>query len=121
MFLVRFAALAAVVVVVGGTSLSLFDVVRADADLLLQWIVAASGALAVVSLFVMKFVGPPPHAFVARAALAFVLTSASVLTTVVPRLVPAVHSYIPTVTTLLWVELVLGLALLTWYAREHAG
>jgi hypothetical protein len=120
-FVVRFAALAAVVVVVGGTSLALADVVRADAEALLQWIVTASGALAVVSLFVMKFVGPPPHSFVPRAALAFALTIAAALTTVVPRLVPAVHSYLPVATTLVWVELVLGLALLTWYAREHAG
>ena len=119
--MVRFAALAAVVFVAGGTSLALAHIVRADADPLLQWIVTACGALVVVSLFVMKFVGPPPRSFVPRAALAFVLTVVSATATVLPRFVPAADTYMPGITMLLWVELALGLVLLTWYAREHAG
>jgi hypothetical protein len=120
-FVVRLAALAAVVVSAGGTALSLAHIVRADAEPLLQWIVTACGALVVVSLFVMKFVGPPPRSFVPRAALAFALTVVSATAAVLPRFVPAVDTYMPGITTLLWVELALGLALLTWYAREQAG
>jgi len=120
-FVVRFAALAAVVTVVGGTSLGLADLIRTDAVQLLEWIVTTAGLLTVVSLFVMKFLGPPPQSFVLRAALACALTIAGTLATVVPYMLPTVHSYLPSITSLLWTELVLGIVLLTWYARELAG
>jgi hypothetical protein len=120
-FVVRFAALASVVIVVGGSSLALASLIRADAVQLLEWIVAAAGLLVIVSLFVMKFVGPPPQSFVPRAALAFALTAAGTLTTVLPFILPTAQAYVPSMASLLWAELALGIALLTWYAREHAG
>jgi len=120
-FVVRFAALAAVVVVVSGTSFALVDVIGTDGAQPLQWIVAAAGALTFVGLFVMKFVGPPPQSFVVRAALAFALTMAAACATVAPYALSTRWSYTPPITMLLWVELALGIALLTWYAREHAG
>jgi len=49
------------------------------------------------------------------------LTMAAACATVAPYALSTRWSYTPPITMLLWVELALGIALLTWYAREHAG
>jgi hypothetical protein len=69
---------------------------------------AACGAIIIVCLFVMKFVGPPPHAFVLRTGLAFVMMTIALyadLSRQVSTSLPAIN-------------VVLGLVLLAWYARE---
>ena len=69
----------------------------------------ACGAVVFVGLFVLKFMGPPPRAFVARVAIVFVM------------LALAAGSSLPTAASaaaLLTVNIALGFALLVWYVRE---
>ena len=66
--------------------------------------------MTVVGLFVMKFMGPPPPAFVPRAAIASVMLLVAFASTL-----PAAGGYI---TTLIAVNIGLGLVLLCWYVRE---
>ena len=66
------------------------------------------GAAVLVSLFILKFVGPPPRAFTVRAGLVLALLALSAYTGVMresPRWLPAVN-------------VALAMLLLTWYARE---
>ena len=104
MLLVRYVALVALVVWIGAMAGVLFPGVFARP----LWLASGCGAVIIVCLFVMKFVGPPPRAFVPRAAitaLMLLLMAASiVLRTASP--------------TLLTVNLALGLMLLFWYVRE---
>jgi hypothetical protein len=64
------------------------------------------GALVLMLLFVQKFVGPPPHGFVPRAAITAVMLALAVYDL---RLRSAI---VP------WMDIALGLVLLGWYARE---
>ena len=64
----------------------------------------------VVGLFVMMFMGPPPHAFVPRAAIASVM-----LIVVFASTLPAAGDFS---TALMAVNIGLGLVLLYWYVRE---
>jgi hypothetical protein len=99
---VRYVALAALVVWLGGTMAALDgEWVRYLAPLSY-----ACGAVTLIALFVMKFVGPPPRAFVARSALVAVMLAVTMLafTRHVPSLLP--------------ITLTLGFILLAWYARE---
>ena len=68
------------------------------------------GIVTVVGLFVMKFMGPPPPAFVPRAAIASVMLLVAFASTL-----PAAGGFI---TTLIAVNIGLGLVLLCWYVRE---
>jgi len=68
------------------------------------------GIVTVVGLFVMKFMGPPPHAFVPRAAIASVM-----LIVVFASTLPAAGDFS---TALMAVNIGLGLVLLYWYVRE---
>ena len=104
MLLVRYVALVALVVWIGAMAAVLF------ADLFARplWLASACGAVIVVCLFVMKFVGPPPRAFIPRTAitvLMLVLVGASIVLRTAP-------------VTLLAINLALGLVLLAWYVRE---
>jgi hypothetical protein len=104
MVAVRFAALAALVVWLGGILAVLFgDALRRD-----QLITYACGGVVFLSLLVMKFVGPPPHAFVARAG----LTAAMLL------LAAAATLYRTAATELMALSLAVGLVLLFWYVKE---
>ena len=68
MIVVRYAALVALVVWLAGMlTLRFGDALRAPSVSL------ASGAIVLVSLVVIKFVGPPPRAFFVRAALVLVM------------------------------------------------
>ena len=104
MLAVRYVALAALVVWLGGMVTVVFG------DLLRPYHVLAlvCGGVILVSLFVMKFVGPPPHAFVPRAA----LTALMLLILGVSALFRSVSG------ALMAVNLGLGFLLLFWYVRE---
>ena len=104
MLAVRYVALGALVIWLGGMVTVMFpDVMRR-----FTLVALVCGSVIVVSLFVMKFVGPPPPAFVPRVALTLLM-----LTVVgVSILMPAFAS------VLALVNLALGLILLSWYVRE---
>lgn len=82
------------------------------ADLLRQFhlVTAVCGAVVLVGLFLMKFVGPPPAAFVLRASIAAVMLGL------------AVYGGLPvsrlSSTSLMTINMGLGLVSLFWYARE---
>src|SRR6266850_2380637 len=103
MLAVRYVALAALVVWLGGMVTAVFGEFLRPFHL----VSLVCGAVILVSLFVMKFVGPPPHAFVPRAAL-----------TALMLLVLGVSAVLRSASSLLvGINLVLGLVLLFWYVR----
>ena len=106
--MVRYVALAALVVCLGGSVLMLAGTMVGDLSSRFQLIAAACGAIIFISLFIMKFIGPPPHSFVLRAALAFAMTAMALYVGVLQRGSISVMVF----------NVALGLALLTWYARE---
>jgi len=104
MLAVRYVVLVALVVWLGGIVTGLFG----HSPRPMPLVGAACGAVILVGLFAMKFVGPPPHAFIARAALTAVMllltAGSSVYRTAAPGLMA--------------LNLVLGLVLLFWYVKE---
>jgi hypothetical protein len=70
----------------------------------------ACGLVTIVGLFVMKFMGPPPRAFVPRAAIAGLMLLVVFASTL--------HAAREFSATLMVVDIGLGLALLYWYVRE---
>ena len=104
MLAVRYVALAALVVWLGGMVTAVFGEFLRPFHL----VSLACGAVILVSLFIMKFVGPPPHAFVPRAA----LTALMLLILGVSALFRGVSG------ALMAVNLALGFLLLFWYVRE---
>jgi hypothetical protein len=98
------------------------------------------GAVIFVSLFVLKFVGPPPQAFVARAAIVAVMLMLAIysgvpLTNQIEQVQSAAAqpvSRLPETdpqrlrfdslhrlsTTLMTINVALGIVLLSWYVRE---
>ena len=103
MVVVRYVALVALVVWLGAMQSVLVGTGTA-------WYIASAygcGAVLVVCLFAMKFVGPPPRAFFIRLGIVVLM----LLMTLCDRwLIPG-----PTAT---YVNTALGLVLLAWYARE---
>ena len=162
MFAVRYVALVALVVWLGGTVVlgllvapATFNVLQANdpatgrmlagvpvGDVMHRFHLMAFGCGAVIfiSLFIIKFVGPPPRAFVLRAALVFVMLalegySGGVVARKITRMQSQVSGPIgqlantdqqrlrfdrlhQTSTALMTANLALGLILLLWYARE---
>jgi hypothetical protein len=162
MFAIRYLALAALVVWLGGMVVlsvivapttfrvlqeaesgggrvlagALFGEVLSKFDLLAY----ACGGVVLVGLFVMKFLGPPPAAFVVRAAIAAAMLAIAVysgvpvsheLAQIQAAVTAPVHDLPPadprrmrfdalhrTSTTLMTVNMALGFVLLFWYARE---
>jgi hypothetical protein len=108
MFAVRYVALAALVLWLAATIAVLAPTLLSDIFRRFDLLGLACGAIVFAALFVMKFVGPPPHAFVPRAAIVFVM------------LVVAAYSglFNRSSTALLVVNAVLGLVLLAWYVTE---
>jgi hypothetical protein len=104
MLAVRYVVLVALVVWLGGIVTALVGESLRPPSL----VGAACGALILIGLFAMKFVGPPPDAFVARAA----LTAAMLL------LAAAAAIYRNAARELMAVDLALGLILLFWYVKE---
>jgi hypothetical protein len=162
MLAVRYIALAALVVWLGGMIVlglvvapSTFRVLQAhDAaagrvlagalfgDILRQFYLVACGcgAIMLLGLFVMKFMGPPPRAFILRAAIvALMLALTAYAAGPVSRQIAQLQSQVAgpmntlpdtdpvrirfnrlhtTSTTLMTINIALGLVLLFWYARE---
>jgi hypothetical protein len=104
MLAVRYVALAALVVWLGG----MVTVVFGNKLPPFHFVALICGAVILVSLFVMKFVGPPPQGFVPRAAL-----------TLLMLLLVALSAMARTAAAVIMViNLALGFLLLFWYARE---
>jgi len=104
MLAVRYVVLVALVVWLGGLVTALFGESLRSISLL----ALGCGGVILVGLFAMKFVGPPPSAFKARAAL-----------TALMLLVAAGSAiYRTAATELLAINLALGLVLLFWYVKE---
>ena len=103
MVVVRYAALAALVVWLAGMLTTVFgDAIRHP------FVSIGCGAIVLLSLFVIKFVGPPPRAFVPRAAIVALMLAAAGLA--VAALVPA--------TAAVAMNLAFAAVLLFWYVDE---
>ena len=103
MFVVRYVALAALVVWLGALQGTLLgNATTHDSS-----VAYACGGILVVSLLAMKFLGPPPRAFLARIAIALVMLGLTLFGNW------RGDSTLPT-----WINIVLGFVLLAWYARE---
>jgi hypothetical protein len=104
MLAVRYVALGALVIWLGGMVTVTFADVMRRPDL----VSLVCGSVIVVSLFVMKFVGPPPHGFAPRVGLTLLMLILVGLSVFMPRFAPALAG----------VNLALGFVLLFWYVRE---
>jgi hypothetical protein len=104
MLAVRYVALGALVIWLGGmVTVTFADVMRRH-----TLVALVCGSIIVVSLFIMKFVGPPPHGFMPRVGI-----------TALMLILVGVSVFMPhTATALAGVNLALGLILLFWYVRE---
>jgi hypothetical protein len=106
MIVVRYATLAALVLWLSAMLGARFgDFLRP-----LPLLALACGAVTFVGLFVMKFLGPPPPAFVPRLAIVFVML-----------VIAATSAWLVTSATAAWLTTVnigLGFLLLYWYTRE---
>jgi hypothetical protein len=104
---VRYAALVALVVWLGRMILALAGSVCDQMTRDFSPIAFASGGVMLVCLLVMKFVGPPPRAFVVRTGIVSLMLLATAAAG--PRRASR---------SLAAFNTALGLALLAWYARE---
>jgi hypothetical protein len=86
------------------------DARAGDALRRLQLLPYACGAIVVAGLFALKFLGPPPIAFVWRAAIAVLMLAIAFAAAFVAP--PDMARLLETV------NLGLGLVLLIWYVRE---
>jgi hypothetical protein len=102
MVVVRYAALVALVVWLGAMQTAIV----AGAGHEPIWLQYVCGGLVIVCLFAMKFLGPPPRAFVARLAIAVLMLGSTAYA----------HRYEVAAATI--VSLALGYVSLIWYARE---
>ena len=106
MIAVRFATLVALVLWLGAMTAARFGELFRRVDL----VAYSCGAVTIVGLFVMKFIGPPPHSFVARAGVAVLMLAIAIGAA-------STHAS-GTADALLALNIVLGFVLLTWYVRE---
>jgi hypothetical protein len=106
MIVVRYATLVALVIWIGAMVDQRFgDLFRRP-----QLITYACGGATLVGLFVLKFLGPPPIAFVLRAAIAVLMLAIAVAAALLgPRDLSNL---------LMTVNIGLGFVLLIWYVRE---
>jgi len=107
-FVVRYVALVALVVWVGGTLRLLAELVGPSDLPPLDALATVCGAVMVACLVIMKFVGPPPAAFPIRAGVGLAMTTLALSAGVFHRATTAV----------LALNVLLGFVLLAWYARE---
>jgi hypothetical protein len=106
MIIVRYATLVALVLWLGAMISARFG----NLFWRVETISYGCGLLTVVGLFVMKFMGPPPRAFVPRAAIAVLM--------LVIAFASALAATGEFSTTLMVINIGLGLVLLYWYVRE---
>jgi len=103
MVVVRYAALMVLVLWLGAMASTVFF----DRPSHAPWMELGFGGSIIVGLFAMKFLGPPPHAFVTRVAIVvLMLCVAFVGQWFRPSKAPAA------------INMTLGFVLLGWYARE---
>jgi hypothetical protein len=107
MFVVRYVALVALSLWLGDVLLLAGGAAPA-AVRSLQLVGYLCGALVLVSLFIIKFVGPPPRAFTVRAGLVLVLLVLSAYA----------GEFRESPRWLATVNVALAMLLLAWYARE---
>jgi len=106
MIVVRYATLVALVLWLGAMLGARFGELFRRADL----VAFGCGAATIVGLFILKFMGPPPRGFAARAAIAaLMLVIAAAASLAAAREVAA---------TLMTINITLGFVLLIWYVRE---
>ncbi len=108
MFVVRYVALAALAIWLGGMILLLAQTTGTSVFAPFDVMAAVFGATIIACLFVMKFVGPPPQAFALRAVLAFLMTALAVYSGV----------YRNAAAWAMATSIALGSVLLAWYAKE---
>lgn len=109
MLAIRYVTLAALVVWLGGMVTLTFLSAPSPQDLRhFQSVGYACGAIIFVCLFVIKFVGPPPHDFFRRAGLVAVMIAVALYAEVRPQ----------ASTRAMTIDIVLGFVLLFWYVRE---
>jgi hypothetical protein len=106
MVVVRYVTLAALVLWLGAMLNARFG----DLARQLPLLTLACGAVIFVGLFAMKFMGPPPPAFVPRVAIVFLMLVVAVSSAELESADIAAG--------LLTVNIALGFLLLYWYARE---
>jgi hypothetical protein len=104
MVAVRYVALAALVVWLG----AMVDVLFGDTLGQTRLLSIGCGAVVLVSLVIMKFVGPPPHDFFPRAGIVALMLA----------LLAAAALHRLTTPAVLTINTVLGFVLLAWYVRE---
>jgi hypothetical protein len=106
MIVVRYVTLTALVLWIS----VMIDARFGDALRRFPYLPYACGGLVVAGLFVLKFLGPPPMAFVWRAAIAVLMLAIAVgaVFAAPPDAVPLLHT----------INVGLGLILLIWYVRE---
>jgi hypothetical protein len=110
MFAVRFVSLIALAVWIGGTIAAIVAAggVPNDLGLRARGVASICGGVVLVALFVAKFVGPPPRHFPLRASIAAIMLGVAIFADL-----RHITSNAPAT-----IEIVLGLVLLSWYARE---
>jgi hypothetical protein len=106
MIIVRYATLVALVLWLGAMLGARFGELFRRADL----VAYGCGAATIVGLFVLKFMGPPPRGFVARAAIAALMLVIAAAASLAPRR--------DTAALLMTINITLGFVLLIWYVRE---
>jgi hypothetical protein len=108
MFVVRYVALVALAIWVGGMVVPFWMPRSPGTPALSGPLAYACGGTELVSLFVLKFVGPPPRAFPVRAVLVVLM-----LAIVAAAQAMRVTSLIPAL-----INVTAGLVLLSWNASE---
>ncbi len=103
MVVVRYAVLMALVLWLGVMESAVFF----DRPIHPSWMEFGFGGSIVVGLFAMKFLGPPPHAFVTRLAIVILMLCIAVVGQW------SRGSRVPVL-----INMTLGCVLLGWYARE---
>ena len=109
MLAIRYVTLAALVVWLGGmVTLTLLGTPSPEDLRRFQSVGYACGAIIFVCLFVIKFVGPPPHDVFRRAGLVAVMIAVALYAGMRPQ----------ASTMSMRIDIVLGFVLLFWYVRE---
>lgn len=103
---VRYATLVALVIWLGAMMGARFGNLFQRVDL----VTYACGTATVVGLFALKFLGPPPMAFVVRSGIAVLMVAIALGSTLLANRDPSA--------LLMTADIGLGLVLLIWYVRE---
>jgi hypothetical protein len=109
MLAVRYVTLAALVVWLGGlVTLALVLAPSAENLERFRMVGYVCGGIVFVCLFVLKFVGPPPHDFFPRIGLVALMLAVAIYTNRWAQ-----SPFVP-----MTIDIALGFVLLFWYARE---